>query len=484
MNPLRMNRRHFLKAVGATALTYPFLRGVPSYADSTAAPQYLVLVFTPCGVVRHLWGAQGPRPTGTTPTVTSGLTFRPTLAPFAPLADQVIVLDGLAATAANGSHEAGMAALWTGQTSSGNPATSPSIDQVVAQKLAAGRPFDTIPLMVRSSADFTDREVKTRMIYSAAGGFVDPYDDPVAARSTLFPNVAATMPSSSAPAGPDKTTFIRAKVLAQTNSELTSLQGRLCTEDRVQLQNLQAAWNDLDQQLQQAATASASCASPAAAPAGYAAPSADFPTSAKLQMDILAMALACDLTRLASLQFSTATSQVTHSWIDSTQTDTHHDYSHDGPSSLYSLGPDFYAYPPAAQFASGLSPYAPQLTGIDLWYATQVAYLATRLSQFSAGGKSLLAQSVICWGSELDMGAAHNHDDTPFVLIGGGGGRLKTNQVVRFPLKLDADPTTSGVVDRAHNDLLLTLAKVMGVDLGGVFGTASYCTGPIAEILT
>ena len=160
------------------------------------------------------------------------------------------------------------------------------------------------------------------------------------------------------------------------------------------------------------------------------------------------MALACNLTRAASLQFSTATSQVTHSWVGSTQTDTHHDYSHVGPSSLYSLGPDLYAYPPPAPFSSGGVTYAPQLAGIDLWYAKQVAYLATRLGQFSAGGKNLLAQSVICWGNELDMGAAHNHDSTPFVLVGGGGGRLKTNQLVQFPLKLDADPTTSKVVDR------------------------------------
>ena len=185
------------------------------------------------------------------------------------------------------------------------------------------------------------------------------------------------------------------------------------------------------------------------------------------------MALACDLTRVASLQFSTATSQVTHSWIDATQTDTHHDYSHMGPTSLYSLGPDLYAYPPVAPFSSGGVTYAPQLAGIDLWYAKQVAYLATRLGQFSAGGKSLLSQSVICWGNELDMGASHNHDSTPFVLVGGGGGGLKTNQLVHFPFNLGgADPTTNAIVDRTHNDLLLTLAKVMGVDLGGSFGTA------------
>ncbi len=474
---LSLDRRRFLKAVGATALTYPFLRGVPSFADTTTTLQYLILAFTPCGVVRHLWGATGAKPSGTAPVVTTPLAFRPTLAPLAPVMDQVIVLDGLNAKAAMGSHEAGMAALWTGLTSSGNPATGPSIDQVIAQKLNAGRPFPTIPLMVRSSADFTDREVKTRMIYSTSGAFVDPYDDPVVARSTLFPNVPMAA-GSGTPTGPDKATFIRQKVFAQLNGELTSMQSRLCTEDRTQLQSLQAAWNELNQQMQSTATASASCSAPGAPPAGYASPSIDFPTTAKLQMDILAMALACDLTRVASLQFSTATSQVTHSWIDSTQTDTHHNYSHVGPSSLYSLGPDLYNEP-----ASTISQYAPQLTGIDLWYAKQIAYLATRLSQFSVGGKSLLAQSVICWGNELDMGAAHNHDSTPFVLIGGGGGKLKTNQVVQFPLKLDADQSTSSIVDRCHNDLHLTLAKVMGVDLGGTFGTASYCTGPITEIL-
>ena len=214
MNRLGIDRRRFLKLVGGTALTYPFLRGLPSYADSTSSPQYLVLLFTPCGVVRHLWGAAGNKPTGALPVVTSPLAFRDTLAPLAPLSDQVVVLDGLSATAAQGSHEAGMAALWTGLTSSGSPATGPSIDQTIAAKLASGRPFDTVPLMVRSSADFTAREVKTRMIYTESGGFVDPYDDPAVARSTLFPSVAAsTGPSVSA--GPDKTTFIRQKVFAQ-----------------------------------------------------------------------------------------------------------------------------------------------------------------------------------------------------------------------------------------------------------------------------
>jgi hypothetical protein len=481
MNKRDLNRRHFLQAVGATALTYPFLRGLPSFAAAGgAAPTYLVLLFTPCGVVRHKWGATNasgatvPDPTSAGgPSLTTPFTFRDTLAPLAPVQKSVILLDGLKVSAANGSHEAGMAALWTGLATSGDPATGPSVDQVIAAQLNAGRPFPSIELMVRSAADFTDREVKTRMIYNAAGAYLDPHDNPVEARSTFF----ATTPTTGT-AGPDKTTFIRQKLFGQLNTELTALQPRLCTDDRQQLQALQDSWNALDSQLSAAATASQGCSAPAAAPSGYVAPSIDFPTTAQLQMDILALALACDLTRVASLQFSTATSQVTHSWLGATQTDTHHDYSHNGPTSLYSLGADIYNQANASLYTN----LAQQLA-IDNWYAKQVAYLAQKLASLTGANGTLLDQTVICWGSELDMGAAHNHDDTPFVLVGGGNGKLKTNQMVRFPLKLDGDPTTGSVVDRSHNDLLITLAKVMGLNLSTV-GSAQYCTGPITQILT
>lgn len=498
MNRAQLNRRRFLKAVGATALTYPFLRSLPSYAAPATDPQYLVLIYTPCGVVRYLWGAQGPaRPTtGVLASPLTGATgtgaFRATLMPLTAgatdLTSQTILLDGLNVGTANGSHEAGMAALWTGCYNSGNPATSISIDQAIAPTVSAGRSFPTIPLMVRSSQDFSDREVKTRMLYSAGSGgtvgYVDPIDDPVQARGTIFPN----LPSSSAASGPDKKTFIRGKIFAQMNTELTALQSRLCTQDRLQLQNIQTAWNDLNTQISQAATAAASCSAPESAPAGYVAPSIDFPTSAKLQMDILALALACDLTRVGSLQFSTATSQVTHTWIDSTQTAIHHQYSHDGPSSLYSLGADLYNNVPS--YVS--SAYAPQLSSIDLWYAQQVAYFGQKLASLNtSSGKNLLSQSIVCWGSELDMGAAHNHDDSPFVILGGGGGKLKSGQLVQFPLNLPGNaPATN---NRFHNDLLVTLAQAMGVSMstfGSTSGTlsnnegmATFNAGPITQIL-
>lgn len=482
-----LGRRRFLELVGATALTYPFLRGLPSYAAEGGAagsdPVYLVLLFTACGTVRYRWGAQGPAPTSTIPTVTSPLEFRQMLSAFTQagpmkvdLTDQVTVLDGLEVKAAQGSHEAGMAALWTGLTSSGNPATGPSIDAVIAAGLGASTPYANIPLMVQSSADYQQRGVDTRMLYDATGNFVDPYTSPASALATLFPT-APQMTSS----GPDKKTFIRQKVAAQLNQDLTALQGRLCTEDRQQLQNLQAIWNQVETQMQNAAAAAASCTAPSL-PSGVdgGAGGDPFPIYAQAMPSILAMALACDLTRVASLQYSHALSPVTHTWLGASQTSTHHIYSHQGPSWIGALGADPYAPP-----SSVTSQYAQQLLDIESWYASQVAGLAYTLSQFkTASGKNLLDQTLVCWGSELDMGAAHNHDNTPFILIGSAGGRIKTNQLVRFLVDYGPSAQNNAAGTRFHNDLLITLAQVMGVSLpGGTFGTASYCTGPIREIL-
>jgi hypothetical protein len=480
-----LGRRRFLQLVGATALTYPFLRALPGYAADAGTvasgdPIYLVLLFTSCGTVRYRWGAQGPAPTSTTAAVTSPLQFRSLLSAFAKagpmqvdLTSKVTVLDGLHVTGAMGSHEAGMAALWTGLTSSGNQATGPSIDATISSGLGQRTPYANIPLMVQSSADYQQRGVDTRMLYDATGNFVDPYTDPAAAIGTLFPKMAAS-------SGPDKKTVLRQKVAAQVNQDLTALQPRLCTEDRQQLQNLQSIYNQMLAQMEHAAMAAASCAAPSVPGATDAGSSDPFLVHAQAMPSILAMALACDLTRVASLQYSHALSPVTHTWLGASQTQTHHIYSHQGPSYLGALGVDPYATPsPVA------SMYPQQLVDIEDWYAQQVAGVAYTLSQLkTATGKNLLDQTIICWGSELDMGAAHNHDNTPFVLVGGAGGRIKTNQLVRFPVSYGNNGQSNAAGTRSHNDLLITLAQVMGVSLpGGTFGTASYCTGPIKEIL-
>ncbi len=526
MNRYLSERRRFLKMVGATALTYPFLRGVSSYAAGAdpGQPMYMVLLFTSCGVVRPVWGAYGPPATGAKAVVTplsstaaAGTpgSFRPTLSAFSKagpmstdLTSQVIVLDGLNNAAANcGSHEPGMSSLWTGTPIvNGSNASGQSIDQAIASALAMNgikTTYPSIQLYAASRCDEQSRGVHNRMIYGPPVGGVADYVDPIGvpddAMARLFPSVMA------ADAGVDPAPVIRAQVQNQVNAELQALSSRLCYEDRLQLQNLQGMWMSAEQQLAAGAMAAATCMKPSygTQPAGdpFNSPNAcgtldPLPFNISAMSNILAMALACDLTRVASLQMSQALSPTQHYWLSSYASSgqgTHHTASHQGPSSLGQIitncnqpapnycGPDpLYTVTPAQATNAGYPQY---LIDIDAWYAKQVATFAALLAATPSkvSGKSMLDLTVICWGSELDMGAYHNHDDTPFVLIGGAGsGKLNSGQLVRFPLNLTTQyysqanhPPTN---NRYHNDLLVTLAQIMGV--GSMIPTFGATTMP------
>jgi hypothetical protein len=427
----------------------------------------------------------------------------------ADLTSQVIVLDGLNNAAADGgTHEAGMASLWTGAMihSNGQAATGPSIDQAIGAGLVQSgvmspTQLNAANLYAVSACDEQQSGVHNRMLYgtpSSSGQpapYVPPLTSPSAALGALFPSAATPMTATAA--GPSPKAAIRAQVQTQVNAELKALASRVCTEDRIQLQALSTMWNQSVSDLAAIAAQAASCTQPAAftQPAGdpFQPPSAcisndPFPQNISIMSNILAMSLACDLTRVATFQLSQALSPVQHTWLGSAQTTTHHTYSHQGPSYIGALigccptqADPLYSTPASTYVGM----YPQQLDAIDAWYAQQVAAFAYQLSQLTTKtGKNLLDQTIICWGSELDMGAFHNHDDTPFVLIGGkGSGKLNTGQLVRFPLNLSGQYTTAGnhppTNNRFHNDLLVTLAQAMGVSVTSFFGTSSNTFGDL-----
>jgi hypothetical protein len=104
-----------------------------------------------------------------------------------------------------------------------------------------------------------------------------------------------------------------------------------------------------------------------------------------------------------------------------------------------------------------------------------VAYLAGKLQELG-----VLDRTAVCWGNELDNGAGHDHTNHPFVIVGGCGGKLRTGQVARYPKpkKYEAEPAGT----RAHNDLLVTLARAMGANVT-TFGDPDLNAGPLTEIL-
>jgi hypothetical protein len=163
------------------------------------------------------------------------------------------------------------------------------------------------------------------------------------------------------------------------------------------------------------------------------------PDITRLQLDLLALAFACDLTRVASMQFSTAINAIGFPWLNSSAEG--HNLSHRGPSDTEARD---------------------QLVLRASWYAEQIAYLARQLANVTEGDRTVLDNTVMVWGNELSVGNSHSHENVPFMLLGSAGGHFRTGRFLSFG-------------GQAHNRLLASLLQAMGVD-AATFGHPSFGT--------
>ena len=129
-------------------------------------------------------------------------------------------------------------------------------------------------------------------------------------------------------------------------------------------------------------------------------PNADFMPIGYAQMDVLAAAIACDLTRVATLQWGGT--GVYSPYLGSTFTKDHHTISHDDQS----------------------APGSP-IEVIQNWYAKHFAYLLGKLDSMAEGNGTVLDNTAVVWFSEIAQGS-HEHYDMPFVI--GGRRRRHTSR--------------------------------------------------------
>ncbi|MGC4094099.1 MAG: DUF1552 domain-containing protein [Polyangiaceae bacterium] len=464
---MNLNRRKFLALAGGSALTLPFLRSLPSYAQ-TADKKYLILVFTPNGMVRHNWGADklGPE-RGNFNFRTS---FKTALDPYK---EYVTIINGLCNQAADdigGTHEGGMQSLWCG-------GKGPSIDQLVGPKLGGVRP--SLEFRVMSNEEELQRNANNRMIFDALGVPIDPREDAVAAADQLFAGVNGTDPAVV------RSDALRAEVFSQLSSELTAIKPKLCSEDQIQLESLRSGWDAVQQRLANAKTLTCSKPSFGAASGNY------FRDRSRQMIDVMVMALACDMTRTASLQFSQGRSDLVASFLGLNE--KHHDISHAqvGHEQMIQydgtvMGPvDRYEHPTAADLTNFGVPWD-KLTKINTFYAEEFAYLLKRLKETTvAGGKTLLDQSLIVWGTEIDNGQGHDHLDMPLLVAGGAGGTLNRGTVIDYPrgFNWSGDTYKHPAGQRYHSDLLVTLPKLLGISGITTIGDTRFVKGPLTELV-
>lgn len=73
-----------------------------------------------------------------------------------------------------------------------------------------------------------------------------------------------------------------------------------------------------------------------------------------------------------------------------------------------------------------------QISKINLYHMTQMAYILDRMNSIAEGDATLLDHSLVVYGSGIGDGNRHNHDDLPVLSFGSLGGAFKTGEHFRY----------------------------------------------------
>ncbi len=438
----RFGRRAFLRGAAGAVVALPFLTSMRVHAQSTVFPKRLLLVYTPNGVTQEDWW-----PTNTSET---GWDLRRILEPFAGYKDKLTLLKGVniqvAQTGPGGPHQKGLGGLWTGNSlqegdfvdgcgSRAGWANGISVDQEIANVVGLDTLLPSLEVGVRA----IQSDVRARMSYKGPGQPLPPMNDPRDVYFRLFAGF------QSDPTELEAMRSKRKSVLETVQQQFAALTPRLSVEDRNKLDQHLALVRDVERRLDILPVDGSTCGVPTEPPILNEDDENDMPEIADLQADMISMAFACDATRVASLQLSSAINRLRFPWQMSNGEG--HTLSHAGSNS-------------SGAFT--------ERTERLKWYAERIVRVMDNLAQIQEGDGSVLDNTLIVWGNEVSKGNLHTHQDIPFLMIGSAGGYFQTGRYLEY-------------AGEPHNKLLVSILHAMGIEADN-FGHPDYTNGPLSGL--
>ncbi len=471
MSRTSLSRRHLLGALGGLgasgilpARLRPFLpAGALPSASAADPPRRLLVVFHPMGYLEQsFWPTKTPDG--------ADFTLGETMTPLADLKKKLIFLDGLLMYGASwyfpdddNEHGSGAALCFTGSRKAGF-ATGPSIEQPIASAIMAknpGIPYRSLAVGVRAPAP----DGHTNVFVADGGKPVNADNSPKAVFDRLFKTFTPPAPGT-APKPADTSAAMRLQLQKQSILDLVKGDlGRICGKAGAQEKERCDAHLEAVRQIEKrlAGAAGAGGAAPPT-PTGCTKPTLGATGSLlgdiQAQMDLVAAAFTCDLTRVATLQLGHCDGGLDILGLN------HHDVTHKTGDT------------------KGAAELVASHKKIDRWFADRWAYLLKKLDSVQEANGTLLDNTLVLFGSDTTTSSsygwgAHTHWRFPYWLAGGGNFAFKTGRHLVFdhPTHGDRDQKDAKLW-QAHNRLLVSVARAFGVDVS-TFGNLDPGTGPL-----
>lgn len=417
----RVDRRGFLKGLAIAGTTGALsLTSLVRAARAQTAAKRTIFVYIPDGCIPDLWHPTGTEHVFSLPSMTE---------PLSAVQQHCIFLSGLQMYEGGATHEGGVRKVLTGNAAQ-------SLDDFLAEQVGGATAFPSIYLGVGANYE----NGSGGFSFLSSGSPVSPEDNPINAFARLFGD--GTPPPSGDP---------RLPILDSAMTELQALQSKLGSTEQQKLERHLDSLREVEQRLE--AASGVVCDPSGWNTEGFAVPPGwhgyppvydreeNFVLVGKLQTDLILEALACDLTRIASLQWSHPVSPTHLSWAGAGQ--RHHDASH---------------------YGNPASTSAQDFVLSQRWFTARFAELLEALAARAdpSGDGTLLDHTRVLLFSELGDSNLHDHRRCPFVLAGGSRD-FTTGRLLEFD-------------DEAHTKLLVSIARSMDVPID-TYGYAGHGTG-------
>jgi len=458
-----VHRRTFLRSVGVGVAALPFVRLVErSYAQSLGQdpPQRFIGLYHPHGIAAELFTMRD------TDTETNFALDYPdsSLQPFDDPAtygqsfkDRIVVIEGLDLLSNTNGHQSA-ATILTGSLIFDHLPRNSSLDQFLAveQGLGAATPVTSVALAVGNK----DLDARETLSFGQGGIPLSKIVDPALAYDFLFQQTVI----GSDPAA--RTSATRQRKLGQSlidfvRGDVNRLRTRLAPIEQQKLDQHLDALRGFEKKLQAAETSTCKKPQrPGAFPAllRYNGGEPYFDAITDLHIDLMALAMACDITRFATLVMG--------------------DLSYTGnplglPADNHAAVAHTYAASALGNQGKPVTTEKPEtwrmLAKLNRYSYGKVARLMQRLAE--AG---ILDSTLIYASSDMGNPAMHSTRNVPTVLAGGANGKLRMGRRIKYRV----DQTMP------NNLLLTSIAKAFGVPLDS-YGWQLYdpvAMGTLAEI--
>lgn len=433
-----LSRRTALKGLGA-AIALPFLDAMtPAFgaAQSMTAEKVnrLAFVYLPNGTVMEDW---------TPKTAGADWELTPTLSPFEPYRDDMLVLTGMADHNGNslgdggGDHARAAASFLTGvhpfKTDGADIRAGVSADQVVAKHMADKTRLASLELGCDDS----------RIVGSCDTGYSCAYTNNISWRGPTSPMPPETNPRlvferlfgtedmSLDPETRARRAQYRKSILDTARERTNELMRDLGPGDRRKLDEYLYAIREVEKRISNAEDDNQDITPGIDKPSGIPVEFADY---MKLMFDLQVIAFQADLTRVTTHMIGREGSVRVYPEIG--VSDPHHPLSHhrDKPESLA------------------------KLSKINALHAELASYFIGRLQSTADGDGSLLDHSMVLYGGGISDSNKHLHENLPIALFGRGAGGLKPGRHIVYEEQVPMTNLYLALMDRmgmepeAHGD--------------------------------